>query len=967
MKNRKCLVLALVPLLLLLLIYPTAVAQQSCPLPPAIQPIPRDRNMFSEEQEVDPGDAQSEYVLRRYDVVEDDDLNGYLQDIADRILEHMPPTELQFQFHLIEMPEMNAFSLTGGRVYVSRKLVVFARDEDEIAGVLSHEMGHIITHQGAIEFTRRFREVLGVRQVGDRADVFSKFQQYIENYARKPGRQSFKEEEEHQYIADQVALYATARAGYTPRALADFYDRFTENRGKTGSWISDLFGTISPESKRLREMVKNMAAIPASCLERIPANRTAEFQQWQEAVAAYSGTIRQEAVPGLISKIALNDPLRQDLSWLRFSPNGKFILAQDNSGISLLTREPFAVVFHIDAPEALPAAFSADSRSIIFYTPSLRIETWDVAEQKRTALHEVVLRKRCMQTALSPDGGSLACFTWDFELLLLDVASGSAIYDKKQFYIPSYAEAWSFMLNMISGRRMVAVHMGFSPDSRYFFAGNLNSAHLAFEIPARHAASLPSSIRDMTAGSFAFVDKDRVVAINRLSPQSSPIIRFPSGEKIDQVALGNVDIESPAHGDWLLVRPLKDYAVGVLDLKKKTFVASNRNAAMDVYDDIAVAERTTGELALYKMGASGAIARSQLPRGPLGKLKAAGISSEGSYFAMSGPSRGAVWNLAQNRRLLFVRSFHGACFDGSNDLYADFPEFHETKRQIGHIDLATLGGTETYEIGESLAHQVGCLLIVTVPRKGTNERRDLDIEVRDARSGKLLWSRHYPKEAPNIATSGSSMTLSWPVSSGAAKDELQRFPDLRAGSEKEDIFVEVVNVADGKQLGQLIVKTGKRSLNVGQTYSMGDWVIVPTGSNLVLAYSLSSAQEKGQVFGTRPALSIAANRLAVEKSRYQITLYDLKEWQERGRLAFSSAIAWKHFSGDGKTFFVITDNQDLYRISVAGSAPLKAEHGENSHPTRLFCTSRWTERAMSSIDAGVVHRNPECGWRKSAP
>lgn len=125
--------------------------------------------------------------------------------------------------------------------YVSRKIVAFAKTDDELAGTLAHELGHMVTHQQAIEFSARLREVLGVHEVRDRADVFDKVHLLIENVARKL-MHGGDVEEKHQYIADQVALYAMARAGYAPHAFVDFWDRFQQTHGKTGNWLSDFFG-----------------------------------------------------------------------------------------------------------------------------------------------------------------------------------------------------------------------------------------------------------------------------------------------------------------------------------------------------------------------------------------------------------------------------------------------------------------------------------------------------------------------------------------------------------------------------------------------------------------------------------------------------------------------------------------------------------------------------------------------------
>ena len=76
--------------------------------------------------------------------------------------------------------------MPGGRIYVSRKLVAAAQSEDELAGVIGHELGHLVAHESAIDMTRRMREVLGISGVNDRADVYDKYNQLIESAKRKP-------------------------------------------------------------------------------------------------------------------------------------------------------------------------------------------------------------------------------------------------------------------------------------------------------------------------------------------------------------------------------------------------------------------------------------------------------------------------------------------------------------------------------------------------------------------------------------------------------------------------------------------------------------------------------------------------------------------------------------------------------------------------------------------------------------
>src|SRR6185503_6556866 len=96
---------------------------------------------------------------------------------------------------------------------------------------------------------------------------------------------------------------------------------------------------------------------------------------------------------------------RSDIIHLRFSPDGNYLLAQDDAGINVLSREPFAPLFRIDTEfDTYYANFTPDSKEIVFYSDNLRVERWSVAEAQRIDVKEVVLLKGCLQSQLSPDG-----------------------------------------------------------------------------------------------------------------------------------------------------------------------------------------------------------------------------------------------------------------------------------------------------------------------------------------------------------------------------------------------------------------------------------------------------------------------------------------------------------------------------------------------------------------------------------
>jgi len=256
-----------------------------------------------------------------------------------------------------------------------------------------------------------FREVLKVTSVGDRKDIFAKYNLLVDNYARNPGvyKKMSVDGDKDQIDADQIGVFALAAAGYDPQAIVAFWDRFAQTKGNKGNFFSDWFGTTSPESRRLREMFKNVGVLPTACVEARQAVTTAEFESWKTSVINYVGLGRKESLHGLISKTSLEPALRSVTGHIQFSPDGKYVLAQDDSGINVLTRDPFAVQFRIDAEGANPAQFTSDSKRVVFQTEGVRVQIWDISEQRLINAKDVLVRAPCLQTSLSPDGKQLAC------------------------------------------------------------------------------------------------------------------------------------------------------------------------------------------------------------------------------------------------------------------------------------------------------------------------------------------------------------------------------------------------------------------------------------------------------------------------------------------------------------------------------------------------------------------------------
>lgn len=912
-------------LLLLVFCFATVpVRTQTRCQPPAPPTNATEPNIFNAQQESDLGDAISEQLQRNFKVIDDDAVASYLQQVGERLLKQLPLTNLHFQFLLYDQPEANAFALAGGHIYVSRKLVGFVKTEDEFAGVLAHEIGHVVTHQTAIDLTRIFKEVLGVTQVTDRRDVFDKYHQLVDNAARKPKAFRHGEDEKEQLTADQVAILTMAAAGYDPHAYSTFWDRFAEAKGKTGGWFSDLFGTTKPEARRLREMLKTISSLPAECQAVKSTGSAEEFQKWQVSVINYTGLGRKENLHAVVSKKSLDPPLRGDVTYLRFSPDGKYLLAQDDSGVNVLSRDPFAPLFRINAPEARPAQFTPDSQSIVVYNQGLRVELWSVADAQLKEAHELVISKGCLQTVLAPDGKMLACFDPDFNLTLFDVASGSQIFQKKSFYTPSLFEYLLVAIQAaLNDEDIEILKMAFSPDGHYFVAGQRDAA-IAFDVTTNTSLSLPGSIRKLISLPFSFVGPDKLIGTDSGNVRKSALVSFPSGKVLSELSIGPSHLEPASHGHYLFIRPIKNFPVGVVDLSTLKIFMASKQSAIDIYDDVSVSERKNGELGLYEWATGKTLARVFLTRNPLGRLRAIALSPNMRWLAVSERTRGAVWDLTTGGEQLF-RGFRGAYLSDDGFFYADFPKEELVNRSIVKTDVNMKQVVTTKTVEEAHATQFGRYLLVTkANNKDTSLRENVTVELRDIPSGQWLWSKSFPKEAPGMWTNAADGTLVffWAVSSSTAKAEIKsdagithRLSSLR---EKEGVyFLEVLEAQSGDVKGKLLIETGKGSFRIGSVFATGDWLVITDTQNRVLIYSLSTGEQKAHMFGSRGAVARNRGLLAVENEAGKVALYDLATLTKLDEFVFSSPVLLARFGPDEKRLFILTANQTIYFLDVS--------------------------------------------------
>ena len=696
-------------------------------------------NIFNDEQEMYLGEVIAETLEKNFRVIRDEEANSYLQRVGNKLVKHLPKTNLKYSFHVIDTPQLNAFATAGGRIYVTRKMVAFLNSEDELAGVLGHELGHAVVRHVSIDISKLFKKILKVEEVGGREDVFRRYNEYLDKRNTKRVRLSSGHENKQQLEADNIGVFSMVAAGYDPEAMATAWNRLTEIRGRTGSGIGDLFGTTSPAEKRLREILNAIKTIPSECLDKSRIGSGEDFREWQSYVVSTSEFAKKEKLSAMVVRSMLKPFLRGDILHFQFSPDGEYIIAQDSSGINVLKRNPFSFVFRINVRDAKFANFSPDSKHISFQTYGLRVEKWSIEKRKPILAKEVYVRGRCWTTALSLNGDRLVCYSFARNLDIIDVTTNKRIFRKKQFYIPRFFDFynWWFDLFENDAREIDEIRMEFSPNGKYllvskvnkfrnnlgngpffsepFLTRNIQRPYLGFDLEKNEEFDLSGKIKSLMKVPFAFYSDDSIIGQSQRNAKKAGIYSFPDGKQRKKFVMRANSFTRPFKNNLILVRPTTTNPVGVFNTDTNKFVASNKTPALDLYENYLISESKEGYIGLFELKNNFQSLEEKgyitIPKNNLGDIRNISLSPDSNWLAVSEKSRGAIWDLRTGRMKIYTRGFRGAYFDETGKVYADFVGQNQEPRTMGMMNTKNGVATKLDPINTRNTKQFGKFLV----------------------------------------------------------------------------------------------------------------------------------------------------------------------------------------------------------------------------------------------------------------
>jgi beta-barrel assembly-enhancing protease len=180
-------------------------------------------------------------------------IQRYVQQIAaplvQRALKDRPGVE--YRFTVLDDPrQINAFAAPGGFLYVYSGLLLAADDEAELAGVLAHEIGHIVGRHSANQLAAQFGiQFLTTIALGEEA---SQGATEITQIAAQLGSARFSRDDERE--ADKYGVKYTIDAGYDPEGLLSFFEKLKKLEGGKKSDVDKLLSSHPATDERIRDI-----------------------------------------------------------------------------------------------------------------------------------------------------------------------------------------------------------------------------------------------------------------------------------------------------------------------------------------------------------------------------------------------------------------------------------------------------------------------------------------------------------------------------------------------------------------------------------------------------------------------------------------------------------------------------------------------------------------------------------------
>jgi len=215
-------------------------------------------NIFTDKEEVKLGKQFSGEIEKDLTIYNDAVVTAYIDALGQRMARVSKRNNITYHFKVVDTEVVNAFALPGGYLYVNLGLIRASENESELAGVIGHEIGHVVGKHGAKQLTKQLGIVAVMQLVlGKNPNKMAELAAGVvaTGTLMKYGRDAETE-------ADGFAVQEMYAAGIDPEGMATFFEKLFKLQQRQPSQLEQIFSTHPPTTGRISNVRAQIASLP---------------------------------------------------------------------------------------------------------------------------------------------------------------------------------------------------------------------------------------------------------------------------------------------------------------------------------------------------------------------------------------------------------------------------------------------------------------------------------------------------------------------------------------------------------------------------------------------------------------------------------------------------------------------------------------------------------------------------------
>lgn len=215
-------------------------------------------NIFSDKEEIKLGQNFSKEIEKEVKIYKDPIVTKYITELGQRLALYSKRNNIPYHFKVVDAEVVNAFALPGGYLYVNLGLIRAAENESELAGVIGHEIGHVVGKHGAKQLTKQLG-FAAVAQLVLGKDS-KRMGQLVAGIVATGALMKYSRDAERE--SDGYAVQEMYDAGIDPEGMATFFEKLLKLQKTQPTQLEQIFSTHPPTDERIRNVREQIASRP---------------------------------------------------------------------------------------------------------------------------------------------------------------------------------------------------------------------------------------------------------------------------------------------------------------------------------------------------------------------------------------------------------------------------------------------------------------------------------------------------------------------------------------------------------------------------------------------------------------------------------------------------------------------------------------------------------------------------------